>query len=96
MVSPRTRSSGAGRSKARYVIGEITRQDNRTLYLPYFDEGTSRHDSFIDSLIRRLPQSGVTRGKLRDLISQVGKGKYRLFYNAIVLEEGTTGGRKLF
>lgn len=75
----------SGNRNARFVIGELVKQDNRTKYLPYFDDGTKQHDSFIDELVRHIPKKGTTRGHIRELLQRVGGGKYRLHYNAIVV-----------
>ena len=48
----------SGNRNARFVIGELVKQDNRTKYLPYFNDGTKQHDSFIDELVRHIPKKG--------------------------------------
>lgn len=84
------------RTTPRTAVAQLVRQDNRTKYLVYAHEGTARHDPFLNDVFRRLPNAGLTRTQLRDLVQQVGGGRYRLYYNSIVVDGVTSVRRKLF
>lgn len=85
----------SSRNRAHVAVAELERQDNRTHYLVYALEGTERHDSFLNRLFRLLPRA-ATRGKIRDAIESAGGGRYRLWYNRIVVSDTASAARRLF
>lgn len=71
---------------ARVAVGALVRQDNRTKYKVYALDDTKLHDAFLNRLFRRMPARGATRDEIRRYVLEEGRGKYKVFYNEIVLD----------
>ena len=84
------------RTRPRTAIADLVRQDNRTKYLVYAYEGTEPHDPFLNSLFRRLPRGGITRPRLKQLVRELGRGRYEVYYNSIVVGDAAAARRRLF
>lgn len=88
-------STNSPRQRPRTAIAELVRRDNRTKYLVYALDGTKPHDAFLNRLFRLVPPRGLTRSQVRDAVREAGRGRYRVYYNSVVVDPGSTG-RRLF
>ena len=81
-------SSSGTRQRATVQVAQLVPQNNRTKYLVYALEGTRAHDPFLNRLFRALPLRGASRADLNAMVAEAGRGKYRIYYNSVVVDHG--------
>ena len=89
-------SSTSPRRRPRVVIAQLVRQDDAKRYLVYADEGTEKHDRFLNRLFKLIPHGGSTRPRIKDAVHAAGDGRYRVYYNSVIVDVGDARKRLQF